>query len=191
MQADGVRPRAQGESDGGPAERRAFERYPADVEVLCRPLGASRDDGWHARLQDISTGAVGLLLERRFEAGTMLAIDPAAPAPGRARTLMARVMHVSAQAGGEWRLGVALLRELSPEELRAWGADVSGPEAPDGRARFPCETPGSSARAGEPSPGTDPDLACLCSTWPALPAHVRQALVVLVRECRNHPDTRG
>ena len=198
MQSESERSRAQAPDNDPSEERRAFVRYPADVEVLCRPLGASRADSWHARLQNISTGGVGLALERRFEVGTMLALDLAAPAPGRSRTLMARVMHVGAQAGGEWRLGVALLRELTSEELRTWGADVNRPETPDGPPRPPCEIPGSIAQAGEPSPepgphapGTDPDLACLCSTWPALPAYVREAILVLVRGCRNHPDVGG
>ena len=307
MPSEIARSRGQASANGRPEERRAFERYPADVEVLCRPLGASRTDSWHAHLQNISTGGVGLLLERRFEAGTMLAIDLATPAPGRPRTLMARVMHVSAHAGGEWRLGVALLRELTPEELGAWGAEVNRPESPDGRtwARFACAIPGRCTEAGDagaepwqakvvdispggfallaphaakqgahvwvdlpasdgqaarrllgrvvhvreqpdgswllgcestgglsegdrtallagqeavgggcgpepapppgsvaearksspghqaPAPGTDPDLTCLCSTWASLPAHVREAILVLVRGCQAHPDVRA
>jgi hypothetical protein len=197
MYVDAVCQRAQGESDGGPEDRRAFERHPTDVEVLCRPLGGSRDDAWHARLQNISPGGVGLLLERRFEAGTMLVVDLAAPAAGRSRTLMARVMHVSAQAAREWRLGVALLREVTPEELRDWGAAVSRPEAADGGCRpEPAPPPGqvaggSPAEPQPPAPATDPGFACLCSTWPALPAHVREAILALVRGCQAHPDVRA
>ena len=170
-------------------ERRASERYPSDVEVLCRPLGANRADAWQARLQDGSAGGVGLVMERRFEVGALLAIDRAGAAPGRSRTLMARVMNVSPQDGGGWRLGVALLRGLSPEELRTWRADAGGPGTPDDPPRP--EPPESVAPPAEPAPGADPDLACLCSAWPALPEHVREAILVLVRGCQAHPDVRG
>jgi hypothetical protein len=308
MPSEIARTQAQAQGNGRPADRRAFERFPADVEVVCRPLGASRSESWHARLQNISTGGVGLLVERRFEAGTMLAIDLAAPAQGRVRSLMARVMHVEVEEDGEWRLGVALLRELTPEELRAWGADVNRPETPDGRAwaRFACAIPGRCTEAGdagaepwraevvdispggfavlaphaarqgdhvwvdvpasdgqaarrllgrvvhvrgqgngpwllgcestgalsegdrntlldgqeavngrgcshEPAPlppsvaeptesspepralapAADPELTCVCSTWAALPAHVRQTILVLVRGCQGHPEVRA
>jgi len=220
-----ARARAQAKGKGPAEERRAYERIPADVEVLCRPLGASRTESWHGHLQNISTGGVDLLVERRFEAGTMLAIDPAASAQGRARRLMARVMHVGAQSSGEWRLGVELLRELTPEELGAWGADASRTETPDGRCESaralskgdrtallagqdavngreccPESAPPqeSVAEGGESSPGpqvrgflADPDLTCVCSTWAAQPAHVREAILVLVRGSQAHPDARA
>jgi hypothetical protein len=150
MPAQRVLPRTQAASPGSAEERRAFRRYTADLEVSCRTLGAGRADSWPARLRDISAGGVGLVLGRRFEAGTLLAVDLANTASGSPRTLLSRVMHVTAQPEGEWLLGLALLREMGEDELRSWGADLARSEPPDARAwvRFPCEIPGLCTDAG-------------------------------------------
>jgi hypothetical protein len=145
MPGQKVFPRAQVAGPASSAEdRRAFRRYAADLEVSCRTLGSGRADSWPARLRDISAGGIGLILGRRFEAGTLLAVDLVNTASGSPRTLLSRVMHVTAQPEGEWLLGLALLREMGEDELRTWGADVVRSESPDARAwvRFPCEIPG-------------------------------------------------
>lgn len=137
-------------------ERRAFERFATDLLVSCWPVAAGRADSWPARLRDISAGGIGLVVERRFERGTMLAVDLANVGSGSSRTLLSRVMHAEPQPEGEWLLGLALLREMSEDELSAWGAAPARPERPDGRAwvRFPCAIPGSctDAAAAEAAP---------------------------------------
>jgi c-di-GMP-binding flagellar brake protein YcgR len=146
-------PCAQAPSNRSPEDRRAFQRYAADLEVSCRPLGALRADSWPARLKDISAGGIGLVVERRFEPGTMLAVDLVSTGSGSPRTLLSRVRHVTAQPEGEWLLGVALLREMSEEELKNWGAEPARPKGPDSRAwvRFPCDIPGLCRDAGAAS----------------------------------------
>lgn len=150
MPGQNGRPRAQGPASNAAEERRAFRRYAADLKVSCRPLGAAIADSWPARLRDISAGGVGLVVERRFEPGTMLAVDLVNTASGSPRTLLSRVRHVTAQPGGEWLLGVALLREMNEDELRTWGAEPARPKGPDARAwvRFPCDIPGLCIDAG-------------------------------------------
>jgi hypothetical protein len=134
MPGHDVVPRALAAGPDPAEDRRAYRRYPADLQVSCRALGAARADSWPARLRDISTGGIGLVLERRFEAGTLLAVDLANTPSGSARTLLSRVMHVRALPEREWLLGLALLREMGEDELRAWGAEVARPEPPDARA---------------------------------------------------------
>src|SRR5437879_4451433 len=60
-----------------PKDRRAFERYPIDLPTVCQPANArrARDARWSATVQNVSLGGIGLVLERRFERGTALAVE--------------------------------------------------------------------------------------------------------------------
>src|SRR5205814_2331971 len=74
---------------------------------------------WMARVRDISTGGLCLVLSRRFERGAGLAIEVPGADGESPSTLLARVMHVRAEAGGGWALGCAFVSPLSDEELEA------------------------------------------------------------------------
>jgi hypothetical protein len=150
MPGQDVVPRALAAGPDPAEDRRAFRRYPADLQVSCRALGAARADSWPARLRDISTGGIGLVPGRRFEAGTLLAVELVNTPSGSPRTLLSRVMHVHALPEREWLLGLALLREMGEDELRTRGAEVARPQPPDARAwaRFPYAIPGLCSAAG-------------------------------------------
>src|SRR2546423_15005774 len=96
---------------GGPPgeERRAFQRYPANLEAPCRTLAGTRADAWRARVFNISTAGVGLALDGRCEPRTVLAIDLPRAAPGGPRTALARVIHAPPGPRGEWLGGGAPL----------------------------------------------------------------------------------
>src|SRR5690348_5736017 len=86
---------------GPPAEeRRASARYTADLDAPCRAVAAARADAWRARVFNISTAGVGLVLGCRVEPGTLLALDLPNPAAGCSRTLMARIIHTTPGPGG-------------------------------------------------------------------------------------------
>ncbi len=57
----------------GSERRRAF-RFPADLAATCRPL-QSGPNSWAAVIQDISGTGVRLRLARRFEPGSVLALE--------------------------------------------------------------------------------------------------------------------
>jgi hypothetical protein len=98
---------------------RIGERYPLDLESACQP-GASRNDRdlvWAATIRDISAGGVGIVLPRRFEPGTGLAIELPGQDGGAGETLLARVAHVQRLPEGGWLLGCSFLSELSDQEL--------------------------------------------------------------------------
>ncbi len=122
-------------------ERRAFPRYPVDWEVVCKALAGGRGDSWKARLRDVSAGGIGVVLERRFERGTTLTVQLQNGSAEAPRTLLARVMHATRLPEGEWLLGLSLLRQLSEEQLQAWGVGPVRPESPDYRAwvRVACD----------------------------------------------------
>ncbi|HZY83896.1 MAG TPA: PilZ domain-containing protein [Gemmataceae bacterium] len=98
------------------AERRASARHFCRLEGSCRALPEGRGESWAATVRDISADGVGLLLRRRFEPGVLLAVELAV---GReARSLLARVVHATAHAGG-WLVGCRFLSPLDEDELRA------------------------------------------------------------------------
>jgi hypothetical protein len=70
--------------------------------------------------QDLSSGGIGFILHRRFDPGTLLAIELERPKRDSWALLPARVMHAISQPDGNWKLGCALVKAMSEEELRSW-----------------------------------------------------------------------
>jgi hypothetical protein len=62
---------------------------------------------------------VCLILRRRFEPGAGLAIEVVGPNDAVPSILLARVVHVRAEAGGQWALGCTFVSPLSEEEVQA------------------------------------------------------------------------
>jgi hypothetical protein len=107
------------ESNSAGAERRAWVRYPCDVEGSCQALMAARGLQWVAKVRNLSRGGMALTLRRRFEMGTLLAIEVQGRSAKSPSTLMGRVAHVTAMSDGTWLLGCAFSSELSEQELQA------------------------------------------------------------------------
>jgi hypothetical protein len=106
-------------ADSGISEKRATVRFTCGMYAACRaadPLDAG--GAWPARANDISRGGINLRVVRRFEPGTIIAMQfTSFPAEGAFMPL-ARVCHVSLD-GLHWRLGCVWMRELAGEDLRA------------------------------------------------------------------------
>jgi hypothetical protein len=83
--------------------------------VLFRQVGGAAK----IRVHDISNGGLALVLKRRFERGTGLALQLPGDDPDQLSTVLVRVVHIRAQPGGLWRLGCAFVSTLSDEELAA------------------------------------------------------------------------
>jgi hypothetical protein len=103
------------------AERRASERQLCALETSCFPATGAQNT-WPARVIDISTTGVGLLLERRFEPGALLSFRLEGRSEGQSYNALARVVRVTRQAAGHWLLGCAFLDELDPTRVRAFRA---------------------------------------------------------------------
>jgi hypothetical protein len=90
-------------------------RHECDLPTTCQPVAARGSDEpqWQGRIRDISAGGVGLIMVRRFERGTGVAIElpPSGGYPGD--TVLARVENVKALPGGSWLLGCAFVSPLS------------------------------------------------------------------------------
>jgi serine/threonine protein kinase len=101
------------------AERRATVRFPSQVEGVCLPVGGEKAVRWTATIQDISAGGIRLLVRRRFEPGTVLAVEPHGLRPSRPSRLLARVVRVEPQARRRWVIGCAFSHRLSDDEVQA------------------------------------------------------------------------
>jgi hypothetical protein len=107
-------------------ERRAWVRYPCNVESRCHLHTGRGEMHWSARTQDISRGGLELLTERRFERGTILTIKAAAAECRDLPTFMAQVVRVSGPVNDKWVLGCRLGKEISETDLREF-LDVAHP----------------------------------------------------------------
>jgi hypothetical protein len=89
----------------------------SSLEVSCHPIASMRDDPWPGHVHDLSTDRIGLLLKRRFEPNTLLAVELQSVSLSYSRTLVARVINARAQ-GGDWIIGCLLASKLDDDELQ-------------------------------------------------------------------------
>jgi hypothetical protein len=82
-------------------------------------VAAVKDDPWPARVRDLSTGSIGLLLTRRFEPGTLLVIELEKKALSLSHTLVGRVVHATQNSNGSWQLGCTLANKIAEDDLQA------------------------------------------------------------------------
>ena len=99
-------------------ERRASVRLPSSAKGSCQSLSLQREFDWEATVRDISCRGIGLLLPRRFEAGTLLAVELIEEPEGKKRLLLARVVRTSPQSEGSWLVGCTLVSSLTEDELQ-------------------------------------------------------------------------
>src|SRR5262245_56644417 len=140
MREDHPSPQGSKVSPATAEERRASVRYSSGLFTPVRPAGPGGGPAEQARVRDISSFGIGLLLPHRVEFGTRLIIDLQNAMRGVMHSVLARVVHATPQPDGEWHIGCALIGELDDAGLRAFQAGRVRPAAADCRAwvRFPC-----------------------------------------------------
>lgn len=99
--------------------KRKSERYhcsrPRQVRILARPTLLSHE----ALIKDFTRLGVGLIVQQRFEPGTILAIQLRSANTGLSCVLSGIVHHCTELADGARLLGCRLSRPLSDEEALA------------------------------------------------------------------------
>ena len=107
-------------------ERREHQRFATILEASCSLL-AAREKAFTVRVSNVSANGLGLLSMRRFERGTMLLIQIQQDSQAVAPVVVGKVVHVTAQASGEWLIGCALARDLTNAEVQALAEDGPKP----------------------------------------------------------------
>jgi len=100
-------------------ERRASVRYACRAHArvsVAQTIGHAL--GVQARVRDISTGGISLIMSQWFGPGTILEIEFARGEARSQRAFTASVMHATLLPDGEWFLGCALVDHLDPSHLR-------------------------------------------------------------------------
>jgi len=97
-------------------DARTAERFTVNRDTACSFALRVVEDPGPAKIRDVSMSGVGLLLQRRVEVGSLLAIGLVNQAKGFARTLMVEVTHVTPAAGG-FLVGGTFLTPLTYQEM--------------------------------------------------------------------------
>jgi len=101
-------------------ERRAFVRYRCGRSTSCQPVRqGGLGERWQGQLQDVSAGGLKLVLGRRFEPGSLLCVEPADADGDPSHSLLARVVRVVRESGGQWSHGCAFPRPLAEDDLKS------------------------------------------------------------------------
>jgi hypothetical protein len=99
------------------SDRRAAERFASVREAISSPLTA-RQMEVRVRVYNVSVRGIGLISPRRFERGTTLLIQVQDTGQELPPLFVAKVVHVTAFAKGDWLLGCTLARELMQAEVQ-------------------------------------------------------------------------
>lgn len=104
--------------DCAPLNRRAWVRYPCGQKGVCRAVANSQNGGlWPAKVRDVSTSGISLMMSRRFEVGTVLVVELDNTSGDDSVLLLARVVRVTERTRGNWVMGCTLSKQLGGNEL--------------------------------------------------------------------------
>lgn len=104
-----------------PVERRVWVRHRGNGEAKVNPLSAATGVFWTGKIQNISTHGIALLLDRRFDQGTLLTVALPGKSKQDLKTFPVRVVQdrfVPGSSGLRWVVGCVFLQPLSEEELQ-------------------------------------------------------------------------
>lgn len=99
-----------------PTNRRAAERMAVTAGTACSFVSPIVEDFGPVKIRDVSLEGVGLVLTRKVEVGSMLALTLTNPAKAFVKTVLVRVAHVTAVPGG-LLVGGTLTAPLTYQEL--------------------------------------------------------------------------
>jgi len=92
------------------SERRRWVRYPANLGTFWQAV-TGQEICYSARVQDISQGGVRLLVNQRFEPGTLLRIL-------LNKAVEARLVHATPTPDNRWALGCEFTAVLTEQEVQ-------------------------------------------------------------------------
>ncbi len=115
-------PTALPHRNGKPAsgrDRRAAVRYHSKRAISCAPVPEADEERWSARVQDVSSTGIGLVVDSYIEPETYLEVQIQDEDSDRPAGFVVRVVHAQEKGAGEWLLGCVFARALGDEEILA------------------------------------------------------------------------
>lgn len=100
-------------------ERRESPRYPVNADTSCPFVLPVLEDYGPARIKDISTDGIGLLVQQKMEPGLLIAVGLMNSTQNFCRTQLVQIVHCTPM-GGLYHVGGTFLTPLSYEELRTY-----------------------------------------------------------------------
>jgi hypothetical protein len=123
---DSSKPSGGQEETSTGAERRLHARYPCRLNGLCKPVGRHQTGKpWRGWIEDVSKEGLRLTLNRRFEPGSLIAVEVDVSKEELAqvfhsaisRFFLAKVVRVLHRKDGKWTLGCRLVKKFSDDDL--------------------------------------------------------------------------
>ena len=126
-------------------DRRVSVRFPSDAATTLQAESGGTQECLQANIRDVSRGGIKLLVDRYFESGSLLSVETPAKEECPRFAVLAYVVHATEQKNGKWALGCTFARELSEEDIKAFGAAPGRIDIADSRTseRYPCAVVGS------------------------------------------------
>jgi serine/threonine-protein kinase len=103
-------------SDRAKTERRGTARFPSARRAGWRLLGDQLPTE-EVDIRDVSSSGVGLVHDREFSRGALVALRVGADSEGSATAIYARVARSIQQPDGSWLVGCKFVRKLEPAEI--------------------------------------------------------------------------
>jgi hypothetical protein len=113
---DEPRDSSAGEPSG--VERRQSVRYDCTLDAARFMTAIVEGDVHPARVRNISTGGISLIVSRKYEPGMPLFVQILASTHQLARVLEVKVIYAVEHPSGDWILGGAFVEKLSGDELK-------------------------------------------------------------------------
>ncbi len=110
---------ARRERPSTPDDARGWVRFPVNVTATCQEVAAERQTPWSARVLNLSSSGIGMVVSRSVEPGSLLNLELHRGSEQPGHTILACVVHVTPQEGGSQALGCNFIRELTEEELKS------------------------------------------------------------------------
>jgi hypothetical protein len=113
-------------SEEAKAERRVHARYPCRLHSLCKPVGRHQTGKpWKGWIEDVSREGLKLALNRRFEPGSLIAVEVDISKEELAqvfhsaisRYFLAKVVRVLRRKDTKWSLGCRLVKKFSDDDI--------------------------------------------------------------------------
>jgi hypothetical protein len=99
-------------------ERRVRVRHPQKLNTYAQRGAGDLDQvWWMGNVRNISGSGIGLIIQNRFEEGTLLTLELENASRTGSHTLQAEVVRVFPERGG-WFLGCTFSRELTDTEIQ-------------------------------------------------------------------------